>query len=110
MMITSSTATPLELVRMAINNQAAYDPVWRIVLKTTNGRTKRGNKRRYFVLHIVDEFNPYTGKYQNAPRVICEFRAANDEEAVVKLCADKRVDAFYAHLWQREMQALIGEG
>lgn len=109
-MITRETADTKQLLTMMISGYVAYDPVWKVVLTTTRGRVRQGNARRYFVQQLERRYNPYARQWYNARIDICGFRAADDDEAIAKLHADKRVEAHYASLWQRAFTQLIGEG
>lgn len=109
-MITTDTATPIQLLTMQISNYTAYDPLWKVAICHTNGRSKRGHQHHFYFARLVDDWNPHTQKWNKRKQLVFKFRAWDEVDALKKMAEDRRVEAIYAELYHQQLSLLIGIG
>jgi len=95
---------------MLLRGFIAYDAEAGIAVRTTGGRVKYGNKRTYLVYLLTDVWDDYWKRFLIREVFQFRFKAMNDIEAYHKVQVDKRLNALYASLWQREWSQMMSDG
>lgn len=87
-----------------------FDKLFDVGVDKTRGRPKRGNATRYFVWEVVRKWNDHAKQCYWSRNKICEFRAYDDEEALLIAENHNKVKQYYKRRFEQEFNFAVGMG